>query len=263
MSDNAEFYDRFASAYDRYYGHIDARALVNMWQEILARQEVPMLPSDNERSSIRMLDLGCGTGSNLAEWLRLGYRVDGLDASLKMLRLAAAKTSSLGHVSRLPRLYCADVRNPDQIWKLSGTYQLIVAHLNFLYLFGAIELEHVFASISRMLETGGRFVTDLSDFDEAEPPCTSKRGIDAEPTECESESRAVQKSWALGATLMTETYWIHDACRIINAARKQGLGLEGMISLRQEPEAVISVSKAISKLLIFMKFADPIEVKQN
>jgi SAM-dependent methyltransferase len=98
-----------------------------------------------------VLDLGCGTGFHLARFAADAAQVYGVEPHPDLLRLAARRTRSLGHVSVLP-----------------GTAQAIplpegsvdVVHVRWAYFFGPGS-EPGLAELARVVRRGGTaFVID-------------------------------------------------------------------------------------------------------
>lgn len=89
-----KYHDRVAGQYDQSYEDGFWR-----WHDSLTWDYLkPYLPRD---LSTRIVDLGCGTGKWTAKLARSGYRVTGVDISIKMLDQAQRKIESQGDVRRV------------------------------------------------------------------------------------------------------------------------------------------------------------------
>ena len=70
------------------------------------------------------LDLGCGTGTVICDFLRQGWRADGIDFVQRAVDLASAKLADFPPDSH--RLFCGDVTRLDALSGLRAPYDLII-----------------------------------------------------------------------------------------------------------------------------------------
>lgn len=85
--------DAFAPAVGRWIGHLgSARDLVR--QELVAGQLSRHLPPLSRDRAVRVLDVGCGQGTQAIRLARQGYQVTGVDPSTELLEHAKASTES-------------------------------------------------------------------------------------------------------------------------------------------------------------------------
>jgi len=93
-------FDVQAAQYDLWYQTPEGRYSDTLEKELFLKLTQP-------KSGQSVLDVGCGTGNNLAFFRELGLRVTGIDASEPMLNIAAKKLGTdvelhLGHAEELP-----------------------------------------------------------------------------------------------------------------------------------------------------------------
>ncbi len=75
------------------------------------------------------LDVGCGTGRLLLDFMQLGYDIDGVDNSPVMLALCRSKAAALGLEPRIYHQYIETLQLPRQYQTIlipSSTFQLII-----------------------------------------------------------------------------------------------------------------------------------------
>jgi SAM-dependent methyltransferase len=72
----------------------------------------------------RALDLGCGTGTNLATLLKAGWQADGVDFVPQAVNRAHAKLGNFPETSWA--VYCHDVTRLDDLPDLRAPYDLVV-----------------------------------------------------------------------------------------------------------------------------------------
>jgi len=102
----------------------------------------------------RILDLGCGEGTNARILARRGAKVVGIDASREMIRLAREKEREepLGieyHVADAAQLPMLE----------DGSFDIVVA---FMSLMDIPDLDGVLREVSRVLKKGGRFLFSIT-----------------------------------------------------------------------------------------------------
>lgn len=136
-------YSGFAEVYDR----LMADAPYDAWKEAVIKEA-----SDK---SVRMLELGCGTGEIMKRLYGEGFRADGMDLSADMLAVAAQKWSAPGE---RPLLFHQDMR----FLEAPRTYQLIFCFCDSLnYLTAPEDVKSTFVSAYNHLEAGGIFMFDV------------------------------------------------------------------------------------------------------
>jgi len=85
--------DAFAPAVERWIGHLgSARDVVR--QELVTRQLAQHLPPQGKDRTVRVLDVGCGQGTQAIRLARQGYQVTGVDPSAELLAHATASTDA-------------------------------------------------------------------------------------------------------------------------------------------------------------------------
>jgi ubiquinone/menaquinone biosynthesis C-methylase UbiE len=107
-------------------------------------------PRDRARADVRVLEVGCGTGSNLWFAAREGFAVAGVDASVSAINAAqrrfdADKLSGEFHVADFTRLPFED-----------GCFDLVVDRCA-LTCCDRFAVQCAAAEIARVLKPGGRF----------------------------------------------------------------------------------------------------------
>ena len=96
-----EYYNNNTVDYELMTSSLDMSALYMKFQNYLS-----------EKSYI--LDLGCGTGRDANHFLRVGYKVDALDASEKMCKLAARNRQINVRMMKFDEL--DDINKYDAVW---------------------------------------------------------------------------------------------------------------------------------------------------
>lgn len=91
LESTAHFYDRHAAEYFQRTVHADFSGI---YERFLA-----FVPDAG-----RILDAGCGSGRDLREFVRRGYRATGIDSSRELVKLAERHSSAPCHVMRLEAL---------------------------------------------------------------------------------------------------------------------------------------------------------------
>jgi ubiquinone/menaquinone biosynthesis C-methylase UbiE len=102
----------------------------------------------------RILDVACGTGSVLAELLRLGYEAEGTDLSAEMLRVAARK------VPKGTPLWEADASDLHLPTPPFDACVCLFDSLN--YITEPEKFRAALAGVYRHLKPGGSFVFDMN-----------------------------------------------------------------------------------------------------
>ena len=147
-------YEHYADAalYDYEYRH--RRADVNFYRQLV---------TDALGAPGRVLELACGSGRVTTALLRAGHRVIGLDASMPMLRQAAARIGRLGRGAReRGALVCADMRG----FALGARFPAVVMAFNaFEHLYTRLEVRECLTSVREHLAPGGRLFFDVQNPD--------------------------------------------------------------------------------------------------
>ena len=100
MSDDYEYRGLIAQAWDLLRGDYSTWPDRPLYREIIERQAGPAL------------DVGCGTGRLILDYLAAGLDVDGVDNSPDMLALCRAKAAGLG-IDVENRLYLQEMDRLD------------------------------------------------------------------------------------------------------------------------------------------------------
>jgi ubiquinone/menaquinone biosynthesis C-methylase UbiE len=110
------------------------------------------------------LDVGCGTGRLVLDYLQQGIDIDGMDNSPDMLAICRAKAETL---NLSPNLYLQDMTTLD----LPRTYRTIIAPSSALQLLTDVELaRQALRHFFNHLQPGGAFITPFFfDWVEGEP----------------------------------------------------------------------------------------------
>lgn len=133
----------YARFYDIYYQAKDYSAEARFVLDLARRFNV---------EPRTVLDMGCGTGRHLEQFLKLGIRGDGFDRSTQMLECARARLDD-----RTCGLYQGDLTN----FANGRTYDLVVSLFAVMgYLAGNDELLAGMRTACRHLRPGGLFIFD-------------------------------------------------------------------------------------------------------
>jgi SAM-dependent methyltransferase len=157
-----EYWGKMAELWDFFRGDTSQWADRFFWRELIARQGEPVL------------DVGCGTGRLLLDYLQQGIDIDGVDNSPEMLALAAAKGAALG---LQPVLYEQRVEALD----LPRRYPLILVPSSSLQLVtepaaAAEAIRRLFAH----LLPGGVLAASIMTFQDGQEPLDSGLNLVAE-----------------------------------------------------------------------------------
>ncbi|MEQ1911134.1 MAG: methyltransferase domain-containing protein [Vicinamibacterales bacterium] len=104
----------------------------------------------------RLLDLGCGPGTDHPDMVRSGYRVTAIDASPAMAREAAERTASMSEVRR-PRVLCHPIEHLHEL----SFEPFDAAFSNFGPLNCVHDLTDVARQIHAVLRPGGVMVASV------------------------------------------------------------------------------------------------------
>ncbi|MFN8621870.1 MAG: methyltransferase domain-containing protein [Chloroflexota bacterium] len=105
-----------------------------------------------ERSGEPALDVGCGTGRLVLEYLRAGIDIDGVDSSPEMLAICREKAAAVGLA---PRLYAQAMQDLD----LPRTYRtILVPSSSFQLVLDPAEARRAMERFAAHLAPGGTLV---------------------------------------------------------------------------------------------------------
>lgn len=100
-------------------------------QELVTRQLAAHIPDTPPR---RVLDVGCGQGTQLLRLARRGHDVTGLDSSATLLDdLAASLETETPEVQQRVRLVCADAEDLQSVFA-PWSFDVVLCHGVFMYL---------------------------------------------------------------------------------------------------------------------------------
>lgn len=97
-----DFFHSYAGGFDSIYGHTKERSAFDKWIDKTFRQTMFLrfeeTLKNTARSEIRsVLDVGCGPGRYMIEFLLQGKTVTGLDLALGMIKIAKAEIAQIKH----------------------------------------------------------------------------------------------------------------------------------------------------------------------
>jgi SAM-dependent methyltransferase len=136
-----ESYGAFAYAYDKALGDRFFRAVSRVLTDVVDKYPTPMRTH---------LDVACGTGLVIEFFAKRGFKSVGVDASLPMLRMAAART---------PRLAAADFRALPFRSKFA---RITCLYDSLNHLKDRAELTAAFRAVRRVLTDDGLFLFDMN-----------------------------------------------------------------------------------------------------
>ncbi len=114
----------------------------------------PFLPSKKPNV---VLEIGCGTGLHLGQWLTLGMDGVGFDLSREAIELAKNRLEGNEH---LIALVVGDILDKKKIEPLEGQFPLIVSHKHFPNIFDFSNLPLIFSEVHCLLSAGGIYIFD-------------------------------------------------------------------------------------------------------
>ncbi|NOX38418.1 MAG: class I SAM-dependent methyltransferase [Calditrichaeota bacterium] len=137
-------YTALAPVYDLMMSHVNYRRWANYIARIITRAGF---------TEVRLLDVGCGTGKFVQEMRKLGYQIDGCDASPEMLRVFQERIpDARGFCCRLPEL-------PEVPAQRYNVMTCLYDTLN--YLTDQPTLLQALQCIYRKLDVPGLFIFDM------------------------------------------------------------------------------------------------------
>jgi len=139
-------YEKFASVYDQLMGDIPYDRFVGLWEEMLAATGL---------ATDKLIDMGCGTGKMVPQFLRRARMVIGVDPSPEMLAQAAQKVAAYG-----PRVSFIQARAEQ--FQAPVRADGCVAFCDVLsYTRDHEELARSLRAVARSLKSGGWMLFDL------------------------------------------------------------------------------------------------------
>ena len=206
MNSQAQFYEWFATAYESLYKVIDAEKTVQQWNGLLQT----VLPAEQRKTPLRLLDVGCGPGWHLPHWHRRGFIVAGLDFCMAMLELAKAEWSrEIGE--EVPPLYCADLLNLAGPILTAPPFDILVLHSNLIHLFSPETLCSLFGALELLGAPGALMMADFTSTTllmESSRDTTEIHGMPWEHTSRFDLARGILKhTWSNGTNSMTQLTW--------------------------------------------------------
>jgi len=142
----------YSSEYDTLYRDKDYAGECDLVERVLRAAGGPA-------GSMKLLDVGCGTGSHAIEFARRGHRVVGVDRSEPMLQQARRKAETIADAARRPEFVCADAT--DLRLATTGFDAAVMMFAVLSYLTRNEQLACALASIAGRLRPGGLFVCDF------------------------------------------------------------------------------------------------------
>jgi len=112
-----------------------------------------------ERGCQSVLDLGCGTGNDVARLARAGFRVTGLDFSACAIALARAKRITSAEFLQ------ADMAKPLPLSDKS--FEAVFSNVA-LHMFDDVTTRGVVAEVKRVLKPNGQFIFHVNSLDDRE-----------------------------------------------------------------------------------------------
>jgi SAM-dependent methyltransferase len=124
---------------------------VNRWPFSDLVSDVMNTTAGQDRSSLSVLELGCGTGNNVWFFLELGMNVCGLDISPTAIEIARQRVAELGFEQ--PDLRIGSITKLP--WQ-DGAFDLVIDRSALPHL-RIDEVSATVREVSRVLKPGGRF----------------------------------------------------------------------------------------------------------
>ncbi|WP_328291524.1 class I SAM-dependent methyltransferase [Kineococcus sp. NBC_00420] len=208
------FYDAHAEAYDHFIVDpvtpwIDAVEAALTARGLTVRGLTVHDLNARGLNDATLLDAGCGTGRHAAAFSALGHEVTLLDASAKLLAIAARRcpTSPVHH---------DDVCNPS----LSGPFDVVTCRGVLNDLTTDVERDAALRSFARLLRPGGLLALDVRDVER------SRAGADGHP-------RTKTTTLNSGAVVIftSRTVWCDD--RLVVSERHEEVDSHGEMHVQE------------------------------
>jgi len=136
-------FKQVAKHYDLVMADFDYRNLVDYLDDLI-------IENGGERTSL--LDIACGTGSELFYFRQLGYTLAGLDMSQEMLSVAEEKLPGI-------ELFCADMTK----FELPEKFDNVICVFDSInYLLDETKLLNCFKSVNKAMNPQGLFLFDFN-----------------------------------------------------------------------------------------------------
>lgn len=141
-----------ASHYDQEAAHYDA---FNEAKSLHINQQIEAILNDHGVHNV--LDLACGTGSQVLHLVSLGYVVTGVDINAQMLSLAQQKVKQVGLPCRLEQ---GDMRTSQL-----GQFDAVLTIFNAIGHLTAADFEQAVHNIAANLKSNGLYIFDIFNLD--------------------------------------------------------------------------------------------------
>lgn len=109
----------------------------------------------------KLLDYGCGFGSNLIHLLKRGHQVTGMDTSPYALKMIENKMQAYKELLPNLTLKVVDITNPRLPFE-DGTFDYIVCASVLSLLSSKETIVHVLKEFKRILKPGGKLIVDIN-----------------------------------------------------------------------------------------------------
>ena len=228
-NENDRFFDLFSAHYEWFYGNIAVDQIVKVWYRALLDAGFKKKSKRDFKDTLKLLDIGCGTGCYINPWRKKGFTVYGIDSSPSMIALARTKNENNDYADT----FCvADIRNIKESIVTRHKYDVLTSHFNFLNLFPKNELKSIFNNIYLLSKRGGFWITDYSLPENLPQECMesydvgnsklTKRGFWNKRLNCfEHICKLDEKT-----INPRERYWFHSHATLRNILQETGWKLE-------------------------------------
>lgn len=140
-------FDRYSQYYDLFYGQKQYGPEASYVADLLG----------SSGKSLRILELGCGTGGHALQLAVAGHDVVGIDLSQRMIERANARLESLPSGSGRLQFEHGDIRT----WRTDQRFDAVISLFHVMsYQTDNSDLTSAFATAAHHLLPGGRFVFD-------------------------------------------------------------------------------------------------------